>query len=286
MIPKQNGEKQSEQTTTVIINDIENEFCKPECNDIGTNVWRTKRLTINEFISRANKKHKNYYDYSKTKYVNCESDIVILCPIHGEFSQQPRHHLQGSGCKQCHYEFLHLTFKQSKEDFVRKAIKTHNNYYDYSLVDYKNWRIDIKIICPKHGIFNQIPNHHLRGSGCPKCYHFISKAETAFLNFVNVQERGVKLKQWKKKIIDGYDPITNTVYEFLGDYWHGNPAIKKFHPLKIHPVTKLTYGQMYKRTFNTLQKIKSFGYVVKYIWENDWYDFIKGKTELLNIQTL
>ena len=271
--------------TNCITSVTEKKFLKPGCKDIGK-TWTTKKSTLDEFISKANRIHKNYYNYSKTNYINCETDITISCPLHGEFQQQPRHHLHGSGCKKCHYEFLHSTLKQSTQDFVRKANKIHDNYYDYSLVDYKNWRIDVKIICPKHGTFEQIPNHHLRGSGCPKCHHFTSKAETAFLNFVNVPERGIKLKEWKKKIIDGYDPMTNTVYEFLGDYWHGNPSIKKFNPSKIHPVTKLTYNQMYKRTFRILWRIKSLGYTVKYIWEDDWYNFIKGKTNTLKLQTI
>ena len=38
----------------------------------------------------------------------------------------------------------------------------------------------IKIICEKHGIFKQIANTHLRGSGCPKCvvYGGINKKTT------------------------------------------------------------------------------------------------------------
>lgn len=23
--------------------------------------------------------------------------------------------------------------------------------------------------------------------------------------------------------VDGFDPIINTIYEFYGDFWHGNP---------------------------------------------------------------
>jgi len=53
--------------------------------------------------------------------------------------------------------------------FLEKANKIHNNKYDYSLVNYKNNRSKIKIICPIHGEFEQIPQSHLKGYGCKKC---------------------------------------------------------------------------------------------------------------------
>ena len=59
--------------------------------------------------------------------------------------------------------------KLTNNEFIIKSNKKHNYEYDYSLVDYKNNRIKIVIICRKHGEFYQIPNSHLNGSGCPEC---------------------------------------------------------------------------------------------------------------------
>lgn len=53
--------------------------------------------------------------------------------------------------------------------FAEKAKKVHKDKYDYSLVNYTNNKIKVKIICPIHGVFEQTPNNHLRGQGCPKC---------------------------------------------------------------------------------------------------------------------
>ena len=50
--------------------------------------------------------------------------------------------------------------------FKNKAKLIHGNKYDYSLVDYKKCDVKVKIICPKHGIFEQKPNDHLQGCGC------------------------------------------------------------------------------------------------------------------------
>jgi len=57
----------------------------------------------------------------------------------------------------------------SLNNVVEKFKQRHNNTYDYSLVDYKNNKTKVKIICHKHRMFEQIPNNHLNGSGCPYC---------------------------------------------------------------------------------------------------------------------
>ena len=59
--------------------------------------------------------------------------------------------------------------KLTTDEFIIKCNFIHKNEYDYSLVDYKNNRIKIKIACKTHGVFYQVPNSHLNGSGCPKC---------------------------------------------------------------------------------------------------------------------
>jgi len=55
------------------------------------------------------------------------------------------------------------------EEFVKKAKMIHEEKYDYSLVEYKNNRTKVKIICPIHGVFEQTPGSHLRGRGCIRC---------------------------------------------------------------------------------------------------------------------
>ena len=61
----------------------------------------SKRKTTEQFISDAIKVHGNKYDYSKVEYKGSNTDVLIICPIHGEFSQTPTHHLLGCGCKRC-----------------------------------------------------------------------------------------------------------------------------------------------------------------------------------------
>jgi len=60
--------------------------------------------------------------------------------------------------------------KFNTQIFINKSTKIHGEYYDYSLVEYKNCDSKVKIICPKHGKFEQIPYlHYKKGSGCIKC---------------------------------------------------------------------------------------------------------------------
>ena len=59
--------------------------------------------------------------------------------------------------------------KLTQKEFIDKANKIHNNYYDYSLVNYVKATSKVKIICPKHGEFEQQPNNHLFGQRCIKC---------------------------------------------------------------------------------------------------------------------
>lgn len=54
--------------------------------------------------------------------------------------------------------------------FIEKSKFVHHDFYDYSLVEYKHSLVEVKIICPIHGEFNQTPIAHANlGNGCSKC---------------------------------------------------------------------------------------------------------------------
>ena len=62
------------------------------------------KYTQETFIEQANKVHNDHYDYSKVKYINSQTPVIIICPKHGEFLQRPLRHLAGSGCRYCGIE--------------------------------------------------------------------------------------------------------------------------------------------------------------------------------------
>ena len=123
-----------------------------------------RKLTTEEFIEKANQVHSNLYKYNKTKYINSRTKVIITCPIHGDFEQLANAHLQGQKCPKCMN-----CYRLNTLDFIEKSNKVHNNKYDYSNVIYVNMKSKVKIICPIHGEFNQVPVSHLNGCGCPKC---------------------------------------------------------------------------------------------------------------------
>jgi len=65
----------------------------PKCSD--------QRLTLDEFISKANQTHNFCYDYSEVVYVNWKTKVCVVCSEHGKFWQRPDAHLSGQGCPKC-----------------------------------------------------------------------------------------------------------------------------------------------------------------------------------------
>lgn len=45
--------------------------------------------------------HGDKYSYDKVMFKNDHDKVVITCPIHGDFSQRPKHHVKGTGCRKC-----------------------------------------------------------------------------------------------------------------------------------------------------------------------------------------
>lgn len=195
----------------------------------------TGRLTIESFIKKAKNVHGNKYDYSGVVYRNNITRVEISCPIHGKFLQKPMIHLGGCGCMQCGIQTVHKLISSNTSEFIEKASNVHNNKYDYSKVQYISALKKVYIICNLHGEFLQRPNDHLNGSGCPKCKFeklisiTVSKKEMEFLDYLTIPLES-RQKYINAYVVDGLNNQTNTIYEFLGDFWHGNP--QKFNPKK------------------------------------------------------
>jgi len=136
----------------------------------GCNICAGRITNTENFIKLAKEVHGDKYDYSKTRYINSQTKVKIICPIHGEFEQRPNCHIKGNGCPKCNTENKHDRYAKSKEQFIEEARKVHGDKYDYSKVKYINSNTKVKIICPIHGEFEQSPVSHLHGGhGCPNC---------------------------------------------------------------------------------------------------------------------
>ena len=127
-------------------------------------------MSIINFIEKSKEVHGDKYDYSKVKYINTETKVIIICKEHGEFEQTPHGHLQGQGCSKCSGKYSYTT-----DEWIEKAVEVHGDKYDYSKVNYYGNKNKVIIICKEHGEFKQTPNSYIKGSGCSKCsgnYHY------------------------------------------------------------------------------------------------------------------
>lgn len=238
----------------------------PKCNGKVTN--------LTEFIKRAKEIHGDSFDYKEVIYKLSTKKVKIICKqCNGYFLQTPNNHLHVSdpqGCPTCNKG------KITQEIFLNTALSIHGNAYDYSKVKIgKNIKEKVIITCLSHGDFLQSPKHHLLGHGCQICAkqreHFVSEKETKWLNTIKSDKlfRNYFIKA--KYNVDGYDPETKTVYEFYGDYWHGN--IKKYKPTDMNKTVGKTFGELYEKTLQREAAIKAAGYKVVSIWESD-YDML------------
>jgi hypothetical protein len=244
------------------------------------NVVKENTTTYEKWIEKAKIFHNDFYSYHKINKHNFTSngEAIITCPIHGEYTcKRAYEHMTGAYCKDCTKIKAIELYSYTTEEIIAKFKETHGDMYIYSLVNYTGYQNDVVIICKVHGPFDQTPDNHIHGKGCRKCTRLISKPESKWLNIMNIpndkEHRQVKIQLGKKRVFaDGYCADTKTVYEMLGDYWHGNP--KMFDPSDVNKLTKKTYGELYRKTIEKLDFLKNNGYTVIYIWEND---FTNGK---------
>lgn len=126
----------------------------------------SSRVTAEQFLERAKAIHATRsYDYSRAAYVDIMTSVEIVCLEHGPFWQTPNAHLNaGQGCAWCAGRGRLTT-----EMFVARSRVVHGDRYDYSRSVYVNAITLIEIDCSEHGLFQQAPQHHSRGIGCPAC---------------------------------------------------------------------------------------------------------------------
>lgn len=133
-----------------------------------------RKRTSEDFIKEAKAVHGNKFDYSLVEYVRSDKKVLIICPKHGVFKQEPRNHLLYD-CSKCKFQEKLL----SNNEFIKKCKEIHGDRYDYSLTEYKGCNNEVTIICKEHGEFRQEARVHQSGHHCKMCGNgSISKAKT------------------------------------------------------------------------------------------------------------
>jgi hypothetical protein len=136
--------------------------------------------------------------------------------------------------------------KFNTSDFIEKANKVHNNYYDYSTVVYTNMHNKVKIIDPIYGEFWQSPMGHVQGQGHPEhgklkaanarrtpAEEFIKKANKKHNNLYNYSKVIYTDCDTKVCIIDPeYGEFWQSPYQHLNS--HGCPIRTMAKKWEIH----------------------------------------------------
>ena len=181
----------------------------------------SKRMSLEEFIDKANKVHQNKFDYSSTKQFKSQRDKVkIICPQHGEIEVNVGNHLGGSGCKYCSGNV-----KRDTKSFLQELETKGFLYevYDYSLVDYKNTNSKVIVIDKKFNTKHSItPKELLKGKRCSSI-----NLTNGYLDFEVAREFiwGLNLKnesEWRKYLKTEFRPwniTTNPSKIYKDDGW-------------------------------------------------------------------
>lgn len=226
----------------------------------------TVRLTTETFIRSAKEVHGEKYDYSLIEYKDSRSKVEIVCRTHGSFFQLPSQHTSvKNGCIKCYH-----TPRIDTTEIIKRFRNIHGDRYNYSKSIYNGFDNNIIISCDIHGDFQQTPSRHLIGANCPKCRGIISKLETAWLDSLMIstecRQKNIYI-DGKRLKVDAYVPETNTVYEFWGDFWHGNP--KRYKQDQMNIVTKCTFGELFNKTQERIRLIISAQYNLIEKWETE-----------------
>ena len=195
------------------LNDIRKAPQGTGCNKCGVERRsNAAKSNLETFIKEARAVHCDKFEYFE--YEKCMKKVPIKCNKDGKiFYQTPNKHvILKRGCP-----FCAGTMKKTWEEVKELANKEHNSKYEYPDQKYKNAKTKIRIICPIHGEFKQLPDCHYNGQGCPKCANeniYVGRYEReVFDPFIREYFKG-------KQIITQY-PVSkpvNTKWPFLVDF--------------------------------------------------------------------
>lgn len=197
-----------------------------------------RKLSHEDFINRCNEQHNYKYDYSKTKYTNKRTKVIITCPIHGDFEQCAGHHMRGQGCPECgkdkaqQRDGLYKNSRKNITTFKEDIKRIFGEKYEV-IGDYVNNKTKLEIYCKEkytdgseHGIFVARPDGLIQGHGCPKCTVNKSYCEKEIISFIQEHYNGDIINSYRafdgQKEIDVYLPDLCLGFEYNGLLWHSS----------------------------------------------------------------
>jgi len=249
---------------------------KSGCRLCGIEKTASKKKDIRflDLINDMKESHNGLYDYSLVTsniYKGMKSKIPVVCKKHGVFNITPVKHISMlRGCKKCANESYYIN------NFIERSTIIHKRYdYDYTNTVYLGMDKNLIINCKKHGDFTIKARYFLnKGRGCKQCTikdNNKSLKEMDWLDSHNIKEssRNVMIDfNGKLYNVDGVNYEDKIIYEFYGDFFHGNP--NKYKNDEINPLLKETYGSLYSKTIDRERWIEECGYIIIRIWESEF----------------
>lgn len=221
------------------------------------------------------------------KYDRYRKPLKFICPIGHEYTTTPQVVLTGNGCGICKIinqiernKSNQLSIEQFNERLDKRNIKIPERQV-FLVNEFKGRSIKAEFECSKKHKWVTYPNNILRGSGCPICKKkpYSRKAiewiDSFGINIMHAENGGEYRIPDTNYFADGFDKSSNTIYEFHGDAYHGNPMLYNNND-RCHPFdSQLTAKTLYERTLIKERKIKKLGFNLITIWEYEWDERVK-----------
>lgn len=154
---------------------------------------KTRKLTFDEFLEKANKVHNGFYTYNGNDFEKRgkNTKLKITCPIHGDFYQTMSNHLFGQGCPIC------KTSKLEKEIISLLNVNSIEFIHEKSFEWLNGKRLDF-----------YLPQHNM-AIECQGSQHFLEN------HFHEPLEIIIKRDEEKRKACEGHG-IKLLYYSNLG----------------------------------------------------------------------
>lgn len=250
-------------------------------------------------IADFDRVHNSAYDYSDMEdYRNSNDKITVRCKKHDQkFKIKICNHKGGQGCKECgklkalatrrkNYKPRASPRRLSASDVLKRYREAHGDRYGYDYFEYKSAHSKIKVECFDHGIFEITARDHVK-RGCPKCRLAEQSSNIAhrWLDSLGIPlEKEYRFPQYKGRPVDGFHVESNTIYQFHGDYFHGNPVV--YDANEYNALVKKTFGEIYENSCRIDQDFRDLGYTLVIMWEHDWKIYERKQHELRKKQIL
>lgn len=250
--------------------------------------------SLDTFIKSARKVHGKKFDYTNAIYINSYTKLSIRCvKCKTIFQQTPNRHITGKcGCRNC----LDLSKATPLKKFIARAREVHGDKYDYANTVYSSIKKNIEVYCNScETAFTRKAQVFIRGAGCPNtecqnykrsgysqmCIQWLKyEASLRKINILHAENGGEYRIPGTRFFVDGFCAEENTVFEFHGNRYHGNPKVYKSSDRPNPYKPDATAKQLFKETRKREETIKELGYNLVVMWESDWAHLKLNKANL------